>query len=427
MLQLPKKLSDWFLPRAVAVDEPPMIEPGLYHFQREVGGQHIRYHLRVDDDGPAILIAAASEALLLSPAGAAVAKGLLEGKSSAALEASWPVENPQQVVEDVRHALEDLGQWDVRYPIFNLVDPALYERPWKISAPFQADVVVGGEGVTRAIIDRLWAARVPHVRFLVTPRTGKETIVKSVMHAEDLGMIAGVRLRTAHWLDNATLQSLAQAGVDYIVLPWGVTQALHDRWYGAGDFAAFAALVPKILRSEVTPVADAALVRSTWEHFPASLDNVVNLGVDHIEVYAIAEDADARPHELQAEGFSGLELRQLAAWIEDLADQRKVQLVWLPPIRCPQNRSLDEIVRQAPRAGGDVTIRVEADGNVLPPRGPRQIAGNVLEQDWESIWGHEVFRNYRLQVERPTRCAECPDMTVCAACCPADAESWVTL
>jgi radical SAM protein with 4Fe4S-binding SPASM domain len=411
----------------VAVDEPPIIQPGLYHFQREVGGQHIRYHLRVDDDGPAILIAAASEALLLSPAGAAAAKGLLEGKSAAAVAASLSVEHPQQVVEDVRHALADLGHWDVRYPIFNLVDPALYERPWKISAPFQADVVVGGDGVTKSIIDRLWAARIPHVRFLATPRTGKETVVKSVMHAEDVGMIAGVRLRTAQWLDDATLQSLAQAGVDYLVLPWGVTRELHNRWYGDGDFAAFTALVPKILRSEVTPVADAALVRSTWEQFPAHLDHVVQLGIDHLELYALAEDTGAGPRNQQTEGFSALELRQLAGWIEDLADQRKLQLIWLPPMRCPKNRSHGEIVRLAPRAGGDVTIRVEADGNVIPPRGPRQIVGNILEQDWNSIWGHELFRSYRLHVERPTRCAECPDMTVCAAYCPADAESWVTL
>jgi radical SAM protein with 4Fe4S-binding SPASM domain len=423
--QIPKTLKDWLLPRAVAVDAPPMIQPGLYHFQREQNGEHIRYHLRVDEDGPAILLAAAAEALLLSPAGAAAAKGMLEGKSAAELESSLPTENPRQVVEDVRHALADLGQWDVRYPIFNLVDPALFERPWKISAPFQADVVVGAEGTGKAILDRLWKARIPHVRFIATPRTGKDTIAKVVMHAEDLGMIAGVRIRKAQWLDSKTLESLALAGVDYVVLPWGVTRALHDRWYGQRDFEALWDVIPEILRNEVTPVVDAALLRSTWEQFPARLDELIAAGVNHMELYAIVEDALVRPNDAEVEGFDGLELRQLAGWIEDLADRRKVQLIWLPPVFRSKNRSHDELIRQSPRAGGDVSVRVDADGNVIPPRGPRQIAGNVLEQDWESIWQHEVFRNYRLRLDSPTRCAQCPDMTVCAAACPADQESWV--
>ena len=422
-LQFPKTIKDWLLPRAVAVDEAPIVTPGLYHYMQEVDGHPIRYHLRIDDGGPAILIAAASEALLLSPVGAAAAKGLLEGKSAGAVENSLSVENAGQVVEDVRHALADLGHWDVRYPIFNLVDPALYHLPWRLSAPIQADVVVVNDAATKSIVERLWAARVPHVRFHVTPRTGRESIVRAVTLAEDIGMIAGVRLPAAKWLDAEHLVQLAQIGVDYIITPWGVTEELHERWYGPGDLARFEALVGECLANEVTPVADSALVRATWDHFPASLDGLIESGVGHLEVFAVADEVAVVGDD--AGGFAAEELRQLAGWIEDLADQRQVQLVWLPPAFCSKHHSIDEVIRRSPRAGGDVTIRVEGDGTVLPPRGRPIIAGNIIEDEWTAIWGHPVFQHYRERNERPSRCAECTDMTVCAAMCPADVEGWV--
>ena len=425
-MQLPKTIKDWFLPRAIAVDEAPVVRPGLYHFMREVEGSQIRYHLRVDDGGPAILIAAASEALLLSPVGAAAAKALLEGKSPAETENLLPASNAAQVVEDLRHALDDLGQWDVRYPIFNLVDPALYHRQWQLSAPFQADVVVGNDDALRQITDRLWAARVPHVRFIVTPRTGTQSIVNAVRYAEDIGMIAGVRLPSAAWLDHDSLKSLADVGVDYLMMPWGVTESLHHRWYGQGDLQHFRQLVGQCLSLEVTPVAFTALVRETWEQFPQQLDAVISLGVGHMEVFAVADEAAGEAPDSVA-GFAGGELRQLAGWIEDLADKRQVQLVWLPPAFRSKHRSIDDIVRRSPRTGGDVTIRVEADGSVLAPRGPYAIAGNMIEDDWETIWNDERFQQFRLSSERPSRCSECSDMTVCASFCPADADGWVFL
>lgn len=424
-LKLPSTLKDWLLPRATAIEEPTLVAPGLYDFRRESRGIPLRFHLRVDEDGPAILIAGACEALLLSPEGAAAAKGLLEGRTPAEVEQSLPVPHRAQVVEDVRHAIEDLGHQDLRYPIFNLVDPALYERPWRMSAPFQADLVVAGESLTSRIIDKLWEARIPHVRLITTPRTDKSSLVKAVMHAEDLGMISGVRTRQATWLDESTLGHLAGAGVDYVVLPWGVEESLHDHWYGKGDFQRFRQLTRLTLANEVTPVAHAALMQSTWDLFPGRLDELIELGIAHIEVFAIAEQSLRPDADRRTCGFDASALRQLAGWIEDLADKRRVQIVWLPPVLHARHRSLEEIVRMSPRAGGDVTIRVEANGDVVPPRGPWLVAGNILEDEWSSIWGHSAFHALREKVELPTRCAECRDMTVCAAFCPADAEGWV--
>jgi radical SAM protein with 4Fe4S-binding SPASM domain len=432
MFSLPKSWKDWILPRTADVLPPPLVRPGLYHFQRRHDQGFLRYHLRVDDQGPAVLIAGACEAVLLSPAGAAAAKALLEGKDEHEVERSLPVVNAHRVVEDVRDALIDLGRWDLRYPIFNLVDPTLSERAWKMSAPFQADLVLDNGERTAELIDRLWEARIPHVRLLVTPRTEKHVVVKGVTHAEEIGMIAGVRIAAARWLDSASLLELAEAGLDYLVLPWGITEAAHAELFGPRDYSAFWRVIDEAIRREVTPVADAALRPVTCPQLPAGLDELLNKGIHYVELFAIVDD---RPPALgigsadqpaTPDGFTASELRQLAAWIEDLADQRRIQLVWLPPVLRRGSELPAELVRRGPRAGGDITIRVEHDGSVIPPRGRYRVAGNLLVDRWEAIWRDEAFQQSRERTEANPRCSECPGLTICAAECPADPHSWAS-
>ena len=77
--------------------------------------------------------------------------------------------------------------------------------------------------------------------------------------------------------------------------PGASTQSLHDRWYGKGDYQRFRDLTRQALANEVTPVADAALMQSTWDLFPTHLDELIESGISHIEVFAIAERATNHP------------------------------------------------------------------------------------------------------------------------------------
>jgi radical SAM protein with 4Fe4S-binding SPASM domain len=69
-------------------------------------------------------------------------------------------------------------------------------------------------------------------------------------------------------------------------------------------------------------------------------------------------------------------------------------------------------------------VRVEPDGSVILARGPREPAGNLLVDDWESIRNHEVYRRYRQRIEGDTRCAGCPGLALCGADCPRNPAGW---
>jgi radical SAM protein with 4Fe4S-binding SPASM domain len=101
-----------------------------------------------------------------------------------------------------------------------------------------------------------------------------------------------------------------------------------------------------------------------------------------------------------------------------------VRFIWQPPLERDPARSLAEQVQQGPRCSGDVAVRVEPDGEVIPARGPYRSAGNILTYEWPRIWNDQAFRQYRERVESPTRCDDCPGLAICAADCPRKQAGW---
>lgn len=422
-MPLPQKLKDWIVPR-VGQPKSTVAAPGLYHYQRELEDGYIRYHLRVDPDGHGLLIAGASEAMRLSPIGTFVAKALLDGQTGDSVAANLAA-NQSAVIEQVASALDELGRPSGRFPIFNITDPVSSAHRLQLMAPFQADVVPGDRATLDVVLPRLWQAGIPHVRWI--PRNGldAELLVWAVTRAEDIGMIAGVRALATDLAKNGLVIELAEAGLDYVVVPWGVTATLHQQLYGSGAFDLVGETIREIRRYEMCPVIEVPLIEQTIDDLDTSLATLTMWGVDHAEVFAIAKSDDGpSAADDRLTPLDGQALRQVAARTEELSAERPWQLIWLPPVEATVERTVEQLARRGPRAGGDISIRIEADGSVIPPRGPNHPAGNLLNQSWSEIWNHPTFERFREQVETGTRCDQCPGMSICASDCPADPQGW---
>jgi MoaA/NifB/PqqE/SkfB family radical SAM enzyme len=76
---------------------------------------------------------------------------------------------------------------------------------------------------------------------------------------------------------------------------------------------------------------------------------------------------------------------------------------------------LGQQLQHGPRCMGDVAVRIEPDGAVIPASGAHQSAGNLLRDPWQRIWQHPAFRIYRERVPRPTDESGLPDLTSGAA------------
>mgnify|MGYP000950015895 CR=1 FL=1 len=406
---------------------PPEFTPGLWHYQRAAGGTVARYHLRVEPDGHGLLVANASLAARLSPIGVIMARGLLEDTPAAALLAqasrAFP-DAPRAALEQdlgrVQALITDLAAPGDGYPILNFDDAALVERPGDLIAPLNADVPLAPPERLSPLIARLWAVGIPHLTLIVPEAPDPGALLRAVERAEDTGLITGVRGRASDLAGGRLLEELAQAGVDHVNVYWAAADVeRHDRLFGAGDQAAARAVFGRLQALEVCPVAEVPLVEATLPHLDETLAALNDLDVAEVGVFAVAELTETADDAVGADAMP-----QAAALMEAAADRRQVRYLWRPPVRRRLSLSLAAQVRRGPRCSDDLSARVEPDGTVIPPRGPWRSAGNLLKDEWATVWRHPEFRRFRARLQTPTRCATCPGLAVCAADCPREPAGW---
>jgi len=415
---------------------PPAVEPGIYHSMQEAEGAYTRFHLRVERDGSGMLIANAAAAARLSPTGVLITKGLLDGKSEDTVL--------RDLVANFRGATEDVMRADIAkverlidqiitpgdtYPVFNLDDAALSPYAAELIAPLQASLPLAEPEKLLPILDKLWDAGIPHVTFLAPAEVDLRRnpavthLVRAIERAEDLGMIAGVRGRASDLGDTELLTALFQAGVDHITFIYASDDpAVHDALCGEGDHAAAVALLAWLEENQLCAVAELPLVQATLYTLNATVRTLMAQGADNIAFVAYAT-TDAALAE-QDGIFAADAMPQVATMVEEAANELSARFVWDPPVQRNPAQSLAEQVQAGPRCSGDVAVRVESDGRVIPPRGPYKSAGNLFDMAWNDIWNHEVFRRYRERVEAPTHCDVCPGLAICAADCPREPAGW---
>ncbi len=320
------------------------------------------------------------------------------------------------------------------------IDPEITGRPIGL-APIQADVLIDAATPLLDIVDRLWAAGIPHMRMRPGPVAELANLfplVEAVDHAEDLGMITGLRTTAERLEEPNILDRCAGVGLDYVVLPWGVTPKLHGALYGE-EIGVLTEAVRRVLSLEMTPVLEVALFEATIDAMEEQMPVWTERGVTNLEAFALPQAITSPPNKVstdvastavsdsaQSTALPPQALRQVAAWLDDMSLENGIEIAWLPPIPVASDSSIITIAGLGPRAGGDLSIRVETDGTVVAPRGPRIAAGNLRTLPWKQIWGHPAFDILRRTRAEISYCHACPRLDICAIGCPADPETWAT-
>lgn len=409
------------------------VAPGLYHLVEEkTAGQLTRFHLRVERDGSGTLLANASASAQLSPVGVLIIKGLLEDKAEDVivkeLSANFRGAEEARMRADVakmRQLIEQITHPGDTYPVFNLDDAALAPHAAELIAPLQASVPLAPPEQLVPLLDRLWDVGIPHVTLLIAPgELVAEHLIRAIERAEDLGMIAGVRGMARDLYQPELLEQMVQVGVDHVNFPFvSVENApLHDALCGPGDHTAAVALLNWLEERQVCAITEIPLTQATLVALEENVVAMIEMGSDNFDfvAYVTTDEAVAEVEGL----FTPTGMPQVATIVEETADVTQARFIWLPPVERDPTLTLVEQVQRGPRCFGDVGVRVEADGRVIPPRGSGRSAGNVLQSDWAAIWNDPAFKVYRERVEAPTHCDICPGLSICAADCPGEPSGW---
>jgi hypothetical protein len=346
-----------------------------------------RLHLRLLKDGSGILIVNAATVLHLNPTAAEFAFHMIKGTPAeqAAKHISTryrisPAEAKKDFLDfrDRVQALIHTPDLDpTTYLDFERVAPhskdltaplrldcaLTYHLPAGTQAGYAPTKRVDRELTTaewQSIMDKAWAAGIPHITFTGGEPTLREDLPDLIAHAEKVGQVTGLLTDGLKLADKDYLHTLLQTGLDHLLF---------------------------ILQPE-NPASWQALETI----LPEDLYTTVHLTVTPLNVGKSRETLE-KLAALQVKSLSlGASEPSLGAALQVLHNQASalgLTLRWdLPVPYSAENPVAHETIEDGVLSGaGKAWLYVEPDGDVLPAQGEAdQILGNFLKDPWEKIY-----------------------------------------
>jgi organic radical activating enzyme len=370
---------------------------GMYHYQSPADHPlNYRLHLRLEKEGNGILVVNASTVLHLNETAAEYAYYLVNEipKEEALKEITQRYDVSQKDVEKDFDKLNEQIEILITTPDLDPISYLDFERqiPYAdhISAPYRLDCALtykyppgetpeitltkrGDRELTtdewKIIIDKAWEVGIPHILFTGGEPTLRDDLPELIKHAENNGQVTGLLTNGLKLGDTKYLNSLLQAGLDHTMIIMQPDE--KSSWDSLTSFAYWA----ETLDEDIFVAAHLTITKENANQAIQLIDKLTEAGVSAI---SLSENDKSLSEELKI--------------ARDYTDEVDIDLVWdipvpysqLNPVTLELETEDNEIEKEEILGKG--WLYVEPDGDVLPSQGVNQVLGNILKDDWKTIW-----------------------------------------
>jgi hypothetical protein len=358
-----------------------------HHFQSAPGQPPCRLHLRLEPDGSGVLIVNATNVLHLNPTAAEFAYHMVKGSppEKAARDIARRYRTSRATAQKDYIEFRDSLQTMITRPD---LDPSEYmdfdrvaPHSQPLSAPLRLDCALtyrlpastqaeyaptkrvdreltSSEWLT--ILEKAWAAGIPHVTFTGGEATLREDLASLISLARKIGLVTSLLSDGLKLADPLYRHGLLQTGLDHLLFI--LQPDLPASWL------ALAAVMPEDLYTTVHLTVTPLNAEQAGE----ILQRLAQLGVKSLSLSASDESVHAAMGALPGQ-IAGLGMT----------------LRWdLPVPYSAENPVAHETIEDQVASGaGKAWLYVEPDGDVLPAQGQADtILGNFLRDPWEKIY-----------------------------------------
>ena len=446
---------------------PP--QSGLYHYRRENLDEKSRIHLRLDPDGHGTLIVNANRILHLNPTAALMAYFALEQtpeKDAVRLiRKKYHVDTAQARLDfgTIRDQIEELVRPDGACPIHELGLETVMPFSARPTAPYRLDLALtyrcnndcahcynvrpvlsessfpsreggnvglgSGELSTadwKRILDKAWELGIPHIILTGGEPTLRADLPELVAHAEKNGQVTGLNTNARRLSDPRYVEQLVDAGLDHVQITVESHDAsVHDLMVRTkGAFPQTVKGLKNALASPLYVMTNTTMLRTNAHTIPATLDFLADTGVPTVGLNALIHSGRGA---VVGTGLAESELTSLLEVARQKTEARGQRLIWYTPTQyCGFDpMALDLGVKGCTAALYNMCV--EPDGSVLPCQSYYHQLGNLLVDDWDSIWNHDLAVRLRERQGLPEKCTGCALLAECGGGCPLQFEKSLIL
>jgi radical SAM protein with 4Fe4S-binding SPASM domain len=426
-------------------DETPSVPPpGLHAYPRRDSSGEAKLHLRVEPDGPGLLLVNADRALHLNPTATLMTWLVLEGHTDdealALLRRRFraPADTLRADYQEVRRQIDELSHADGACPIHGLdldVLPPFSSTP---SAPYRMDLALTYRCNNdcahcynarprdypeidtpdwEQIIDRLWEAGVPHLCFTGGEATLRPDLPQLVTYAQAKGQITGLLTNGRRLSDPAYVQTLIDAGLDHVQITLeSHDPGVHDRMVACrGAWRQTVDGIRNALATGLYVMTNTTLLDENAPELGQTLDFLAKVGVPTVGLNALICAGRGR---VVGTGLPEADLVPLLDLARERTAAHRQRLVWYTPT---QYCNFDPVQMDLGVKGctaARYNMCVEPDGGVIPCQSYYQQVGSMLRDPWDRIWDSELSVWLRDRRYVPERCEACALLGECGGGCP---------
>ena len=418
--------------------------PGLYHYAIENPGEKSRVHLRMDADGHGTLVVNANRVMHLNPTAALMAYLILEGKNDKEIvreiSKKYKVKS-KEIASDLTTfnlQLSELLHPDGACPVHELELDTVMPFSARPSAPYRMDLAVTyrcnndcahcynarernyPELTTDAwkeILDKLWELGIPHVVFTGGEATLRNDLPELIAHAEANGQITGLNTNARRLADEKYVAQLVEAGLDHVQITVESCEAdIHDAMMRTkGAHKQTIKGLKNVLNSPLYVMTNTTMLRTNVDTIPDTLDFLADIDVPTIGLNALIYSGNGLT---VGTGLAENELQPILDIAIQKTEARGQKLIWYTPTQYCEFDPTQQNLGVKGCTAALYSMCIESNGDVLPCQSHYTPLGNMLDDDWDSIWNHELSVKLRERKELPAKCDGCGLVAECGGGCP---------
>ncbi|MBN2555913.1 MAG: radical SAM protein [Anaerolineales bacterium] len=419
-------------------------QPGMYSYKRSGEGFEAQIHLRVDGNGPALLLVNANRVLHLNPSAAYMAWLALEEfpRTEALQQLRRRYRTDRDVLAaDFDHTAATIAEFirpDGACPVHELELDILPPFSASPSAPYRMDLALTYRCNLQCahcynararnypeldtddwmrVIDRCWEAGIPHICFTGGESTLRDDLPALIRHAQSTGQITGLLTNGVRLSDPDYLHSLAEAGLDHVQITFeSLDASVHDQIVGVpGAWEKTAQGIRNVLAENLYLMTNTTLLLSNAGQAVDTVDFLAEMGVPTVGFNALIYAGKG------ASVGSGILAENLEPILEGVRARTTAhgqRLIWYTPTQYCHFDPMQLELGVKGCSAARYNMCVEPNGDVIPCQSFYSSVGNILADPWDSIWNHKLCTWIRNHEYVRDECQACPMLSQCGGGCP---------
>jgi radical SAM protein with 4Fe4S-binding SPASM domain len=416
----------------------------IHHYAINDNGASTRVHLRLEQDGSGVLLVNANSIFHLNQSAAEMAFFSLEktpeNQVLNALGSRYHASKEQLRMDysGFQEQLQGLIHPNGGCPICDYEVEATTPFSHNPSAPYRMDLALTyrcnnncshcyndpnrdrlelNTQSWEQILEKLWDDRIPHIVFTGGEPTLRNDLPALIHKAESQGQITGLNTNGRRLKQPSYVEELVSSGLDHIQITLeSHLESIHDQMVERkGAWQDTTQGIANALKNKLFVMTNTTLLKENSIYLRDTLEFLGEMGVPTVGLNALIYSGSGR---YVGTGLSESELPSLLEIARDITDHYHQRLIWYTPT---QYCHFDPVQMQLGIKGCTAALYnmcIEPDGSVIPCQSYYQSLGNILEDDWQSIWNHPLASQLRSRALAPQKCRSCTFLAECGGGCP---------